>query len=110
MFIYKYAFAAAGINGLFGLYRTYNAKVIRKIDNDRYNKNQIINNMLIGEKITVVLFHTIVGPYVVPIHLLHLFNQLEIKYRNDNLKNYNYDFFYKYNNKNPKELIDYYFP
>jgi len=87
MFIYKYAFAAAGINGLFGLYRTYNAKVIRKIDNDRYNKNQIINNMLIGEKITVVLFHTITGPYVVPIKLINLFNNLKIKYKNKKLKN-----------------------
>ncbi len=39
---YFYLFLTAGINGLYGIYKTYNADVIRN--------NNIINKMLIGEK------------------------------------------------------------
>jgi hypothetical protein len=92
---------AAGINGLFGLYKTYNADVIRTID-DKNNNNQVINKMLICEKLSIILLHIICGPILCPLNLLHFFNQLEIIYRNDKMSNYNYK-----NNKRPRRLIGY---
>jgi len=102
MFFYKYALVAAGINGLFGLYKTYNADVIRTID-DKNNNNQVINKMLICEKLPIILLHIISGPILCPLNLLHFFNKLEIIYRNDKMSNYNYK-----NNKKPRRLIEYY--
>jgi len=99
MIFYKYIFFSAGFNGLYGLYKTYNADVIRYNENNR----KIINKMLIGEKIPVVLAHIISGPFHCPFNMLNIVNYLEIKYRNDDLN------IYDINIKKPKELYKYYF-
>jgi hypothetical protein len=96
----KYIFFSAGFNGLYGLYKTYNADVIRT-NNENGIKN--INKMLIGEKIPVILLHIISGPVKCPINILNLVNYLEIKYRNDDLNIYNLKYI-----KKPKELFEYY--
>ena len=102
MFFYKYLLASSGINGLFGLYITYNADVIRIIDN-KNNNNQVINKMLIGEKLPIILLYVLSGPICCPFNVLHLFNYLEINYRNDKIINYNYE-----NNNTPRKLTEYY--
>ena len=91
----KYLFSSMGISGLIGLYETHNADVIRT--------NGIINKMLITEKITIISYYIITGFITFPLKTIHYINYLEIKYRKDNLKNYDmYDM-----DKKPKKINDY---
>jgi len=92
---YKYIFSTAGLNGLYGIYKTYNPDVLRD--------NKIVNKMLFSEKIPIVIFHIITGPYIFPCRIIDVMTFLEIKNRNDDFKNYGYNL----ENK-PKRLLEYY--
>jgi hypothetical protein len=50
---HRYILTTSGINGLYGIYYTYNADVIRD--------NKVINKMLIGEKIPIVIANIFTG-------------------------------------------------
>jgi hypothetical protein len=94
---HRYILTTSGINGLFGIYNTYNAHVIRD--------NKVINKMLIGEKIQIIIGHIITGWITVPFNICNFINYLEIKYRNDTCLNYGLDDIFE---KKPKKIFDYY--
>jgi hypothetical protein len=91
----KYILAASLISGLFGIYETHNADVIRSKD--------VVNKMLISEKLSIVSFYTLTGFIKFPLIIINNLNYLEIKYRNDDFKNYDMEHL----EKKPKKLYDY---
>jgi hypothetical protein len=92
----KYIFTTAGIYGLYGIYNTYNADVIRK--------NEVINKMLIGEKIPIIFCYICSGPLKFPCGVFNFINYLEIKCRNECPLNYDYKSKFE---KEPKLLYQY---
>ncbi len=98
MFIYRYIFASSGLGGLMGIYNTHNAYVLRDVNN---KKN--VNKMLIGERIPIIFTNIVTGPYIMPFRIFDIMNQIEIKYRKDDINNY-----FDNNNKKTKRLIEYY--
>jgi hypothetical protein len=94
---YVYGLTTAGINGLYGIYNTYNADVIRD--------NKVVNKMLIGEKIPIIFVYILTGPVKVPYNIYNFINYLEIKYRNDCPLNYDYNTKFE---KEPKRLYQYF--
>ena len=94
---HKFILTTSGINGLYGIYYTYNADVIRD--------NKIVNKMLIGEKIPIVIAHIFTGCIKVPLNVFNFISYLEIKYRNDTGLNYGFGDTFE---KKPKKIFDYY--
>jgi hypothetical protein len=92
---YKYLFISTVISGFIGFYETYNADVIRSKD--------VINKILITEKISIISLYMISGFITLPLKTINYLNYFEIKYRKDDLNNYDMS----HMEKKPKKLYDY---
>jgi hypothetical protein len=68
------------------LFETWDAKVERKLDGG----SVVIRDMLMGEKLGVCAFGTIIGPITLPFKALDMLNRIDIAMQGHTVKTYGY--------------------
>ncbi len=95
-----YIFGSMGLNGMSKMIEVWDAKVKRYDYTQKSASGYVENDMLIGEKLSIITFNVITGPIKLPYTIIDNLNKLDILMKNENPEAYGY--------RKVKYVYDYY--
>jgi hypothetical protein len=87
----KYWVGTSAMGGICKMFETWDAKLDRKMENRHENKTSYqMRDMLMGEKVGVCIWATVMGPVFMPLKVLQAMNHVDMYFKGEKPTDHGY--------------------